>query len=105
MIKEEQEEAAAREGDGENHGGIDLSTFQRICPVLLYNSELNGCEFPEETAKLEEWQSWAITILFCSFLELRIEKKNYSNFVFVFYSLSSLAFKKNGYSECFCQRL
>ena len=46
-----------RNNEDEEDGGLDMDTFLKICPVLLYNSELNGCEFPEDGQKIQEWQS------------------------------------------------
>ena len=36
---------------------IDRETFLQICPVLLFNGELNGCEFVEDSANLQVWES------------------------------------------------
>ena len=48
----------AKNDDDEEDDGINMDTFQRICPVLLYNAELNGCEFPESgSLNLQEWES------------------------------------------------
>ena len=38
-------------------GLIDRDTFLQICPVLLFNGELNGCEFIEDSSYLEDWES------------------------------------------------
>lgn len=36
---------------------IDRETFLQICPVLLFNGELNGCEFVEDSTNLQVWES------------------------------------------------
>lgn len=56
MIKREM--ASMKKSGDEEDDGIDMDTFKRICPVLLYNAELNGCEFPESgSLNLQEWES------------------------------------------------